>query len=72
MRLPNTSNLELFVKRANTGTAPAISTSRQEAQGIAREYINLVNYVMQLQDRVIELEDQQKNPESIEIITNNF
>jgi hypothetical protein len=72
MRLPNTSNLETFVKRANAGNAPGISISRLEAQGISREYINLVNYVMKLQDRIIELEEQQNNPDTLEIVTPNF
>jgi len=72
MRLPKFANLDIFVKKANTGISPSISVSREEAQHIAKEYLNLVKYTLELQDRLVVLEREIANPTEIEIVTGNF
>tara|TARA_B100000029_G_C17384961_1_gene891199 strand:+ start:143 stop:361 length:219 start_codon:yes stop_codon:yes gene_type:complete len=72
MNLPKFPNIDLLVKKANTGASPSINVTREEAQHIAKEYMNLVTHIMQLQDRIIELENEKVNPETVEIITPNF
>jgi len=72
MRLPKFANLDIFVKKANTGISPSISVSRDEAQHIAKEYLNLVKYTLELQDRVVELERENNDPTKIEIVSGNF
>ena len=59
-------------KKANTGISPSISVSRDEAQHIAKEYLNLVKYTLELQDRVVELERENNDPTKIEIVSGNF
>ena len=68
MRLPKFANLDIFVKKANTGISPSISVSRDEAQHIAKEYLNLVKYTLELQDRVVTLESETNNPTKIDMM----
>ena len=72
MTLPNFSNLDLFVKKANTGISPSVSVTREEAQHIAKEYLNLVSYTLDLQDKVISLQQEIAQPENVEIVAPNF
>jgi hypothetical protein len=72
MKLPHLGNLDNFVKKATIGSTPSISVNRSDAQHMVKEYLNLVNYVMSLQDRVIELERELATPQQIEIVSNKF
>ena len=72
MRLPNFNNLEMFVKKATLGVSPSISITRSEAQHAANEYQKLIKYTLELQDRIVELEQENANPTQIEILSGNF
>ena len=72
MRLPNFNNLEMFVKKATIGDSPSISITRSDAQHAANEYQKLIKYTLELQDRIVELEQENANPTQIEILSGNF
>jgi len=59
MKRPNFGNLENFASRCAGSNTENLTIPRQEAQGIVREYQNLLAYTVDLQSRIIEL---QENP----------
>jgi len=62
----------MFVKKATIGVSPSISITRSEAQHAANEYQKLIKYTLELQDRIVELEQENANPAQIEILSGNF
>ena len=72
MRLPNFNNLETFVKKATIGVSPSISITRTEAQHIALEYQKLLAYTIELQGKVIRLQQEINTPTQVDVVSNDF
>jgi len=70
MNRPNFGNLERFVNRCAGTNSENITVPRAEAQGIAREYQNLLAYTVDLQAKIIAL--QENNVIDIEIQSESF
>jgi len=70
MRLPNTPALSRFVQRCTTAKADVINVNRTEAQQVAREYQDLLEYCVQLQDQLIA--EKTRQAENIEIVAPNW
>ena len=49
MRLPNTPALSRFAQRCTTARTDTITVNRSDAQQVAREYQDLLEYCVQLQ-----------------------
>jgi hypothetical protein len=70
MRLPNTPALSRFAQRCTTVKTDVLTVNRTEAQQIAREYQDLLEYCVQLQDQLIA--EKTRQAESIEIVAPNW
>ena len=70
MSRPNFGNLERFANRCAGTSSENITVPRTEAQGIAREYQNLLAYTVDLQAKIIAL--QENNVIDIEIQSEAF
>lgn len=70
MNRPNFGNLERFANRCAGTNSENITVPRAEAQGIAREYQNLLAYTVDLQAKIIAL--QENNVIDIEIQSEAF
>ena len=70
MKRPNFGNLDMFVARCAGTNTDNITVPKAEAQGIARECQNLLAYTVDLQARIIEL--QENNVIDIEIQSDSF
>lgn len=70
MRLPNTPALSRFAQRCTTARTDTITVNRSDAQQIAREYQDLLEYCVQLQDQLIA--EKTRQAENIEIVAPNW
>jgi hypothetical protein len=70
MRLPNTPTLSRFAQRCTTAKTDVLTVSRVEAQQVSREYQDLLEYCVQLQDQLIA--EKTRQAESIEIVAPNW
>jgi|TARA_R110000868_G_scaffold380845_1_gene647147 hypothetical protein len=70
MRRPNFGNLESFCNRCAGTNSENITVPRAEAQGIAREYQNLLAYTIDLQAKIMEL--QSNDVIELEIQSDSF
>lgn len=70
MRLPNTPALSRFAQRCTTAKTDNLTVSKTEAQQISREYQDLLEYCVQLQDQLIA--EKTRQAESIEIVAPNW
>jgi len=69
---PNFGNLARFATRCTTSTSNNIIINKQDAQGIAQEYQRMLAYIVELQDRIIELQNEINTPQEIEIKAPKF
>jgi len=70
MRLPNTPALSRFAQRCTTVRTDVLNINRTEAQQVAREYQDLLEYCVQLQDQLIA--EKTRQAENIEIVAPNW
>ena len=70
MRLPNTPALSRFAQRCTTARTDTIAVNRSDAQQVAREYQDLLEYCVQLQDQLIA--EKTRQAENIEIVAPNW
>lgn len=70
MRLPNTPALSRFAQRCTTAKTDNLTVSKTEAQQISREYQDLLEYCVQLQDQLIA--EKTRQAENIEIVAPNW
>jgi hypothetical protein len=70
MRLPQTPGLNRFAQRCITTKTDVLTVDRNEAQQLAKELTQLLQYCTSLQDQVIEA--QQANIGTIEIVAPGF
>ena len=70
MRLPNTPKLSRFAQRCTTAKTDVLTVNRVEAQQVAREYQDLLEYCVQLQDQLIA--EKTRQAENIEIVAPNW
>lgn len=70
MRLPNTPTLSRFVQRCTTVKTDVLTVNRVEAQQVSREYQDLLEYCVQLQDQLIA--EKTRQAENIEIVAPNW
>lgn len=70
MRLPNTPALSRFAQRCTTARTDTITVNRSDAQQVAREYQDLLEYCVQLQDQLIA--EKTRQAENIEIVAPNW
>jgi len=69
---PNFGNLARFATRCTTSTSDNIIVNKRDAQGIAQEYQRMLAYVVELQDRIIELQNDINTPQEVEIKSPEF
>ena len=72
MTKPNFGNLARFATRCTTSTSDNIIVNKQDAQGIAQEYQRMLAYIVELQDRIIELQNEINTPQEVEIKAPEF
>ena len=72
MAKPNFGNLNRFATRCTTSARDNIIIKKQEAQGIVHEYQRMLVYVVELQDRIIELQNEVNTPHKVEIKAPEF
>ena len=70
MRLPQTPMLSRFAQRCVTAKTDNLTVPRTDAQQVAREYQDLLEYCVQLQDQLIA--EKTRQAENIEIVAPNW
>jgi hypothetical protein len=70
--MPNFPNLQKFATKATMGNSPSIDVTRTEAQHIALEYQKLLAYTIELQGKVIQLQQEINTPTQVDVVSNNF
>jgi len=69
---PNFGNLTRFATRCTTSTSDNIIVNKQDAQGIVQDYQRMLAYIIELQDRIIELQNEINTPQEVEIKAPEF
>ena len=72
MTTPNFGNLARFATRCTTFKCDNIIVNKQDAKGIAQEYQRMLAYIVELQNRVIKLQNEINTPQEIEIKSPEF
>jgi hypothetical protein len=54
------------------GNSPSIDVTRTEAQHIALEYQKLLAYTIELQGKVIQLQQEINTPTQVDVVSNDF
>jgi|TARA_R110000782_G_scaffold234061_1_gene320252 hypothetical protein len=70
--MPNFPNLQKFATKATMGNSPSIDVTRTEAQHIALEYQKLLAYTIELQGKVIQLQQEINTPTQVDVVSNDF
>tara|TARA_B110000093_G_C12786693_1_gene332840 strand:- start:276 stop:488 length:213 start_codon:yes stop_codon:yes gene_type:complete len=70
--MPNFPNLQKFATKATMGNSPSIDVTRTEAQHIALEYQKLLVYTIELQGKVIQLQQEINTPTQVDVVSNDF
>ena len=72
MAKPNFGNLNRFATRCTTSERDNIIIKKQEEQGIVHEYQRMLFYIVELQDRIIKLQNEINTPHEVEIKAPEF